>query len=422
MMNYLHEFNFIDDNQILNSDSKNNYNNNNFGKYFHKNMLKSNRNINRNNHNCIKKKLLIKRSKDNLFLTNLSKTINELIGKEEKLRDSINLLHIKEDDFINREFRARQILSEQIDDLRAEEILVSELEQSNLSLPHSKDQINIDNSIDSLANSEKEKNLSLIITMEKDNKKRKEQLNLYKQRIESIKQSFGKFRSALVLKSNIPKPSSESENKNQINLILESNKRKSEFEGQFHERKEKLESIQKEISEMEDKVTKKRKQLELEFNKKISKIESLAKELLHVKSDIKYLKSQNQQIRIKLTSLHQEKGSLNRQVENTLRGIKLTTYKNSSIEKRLQLIEKKKRNIAEKEKELNIRRLKLNKFRSTVSDQVDQLNSFEEKVQNLESQVIELENQNSIVFNQMKIAQEEKSSIIQMHHSASSIK
>lgn len=351
-------------------------------------------------------------SKRNNFSWNFTKKMEMLIEKEEELRKKIKIIQQKEKDIDEREYRANQILSEQIEDLRTEEILLAECEQkNNIFLSENSYEILTIQS-ESLFNDENNEDLLYTIKIENDNQKKKTYLNSCKSKIEMLKKSI----------KNHNKINTNNDYRKSLNLKLNKNcmdnhniscQGGNELEKKFIEKKLNLENIQNDIFEKEKKVLQYRNEMELKFKEKISMIEALAQRILQFKNNIKVYQCKNQQNKIKISNLQQEKGVIKREIDKTFRYLKILSDRNYTIKKKIQIIEKKKKNIEEKARELSKRRHNLNKCKSLVLLKEKESNELEEKVISLEKKVTELENQNNAIFKQMKMEQESKLLIVQ---------
>ena len=326
-----------------------------------------------------------------------------LFEKEDKLRQIKKVKYNKENELDQRELSSKQILAEQIDNIAQEENFVESIEQNvQLMLQENLDCENVN------SDSRNENLLKEIIQIEDDNKKRKVFLNSYKQNVENLKMTVQQLNHQNSDTKNIPKYNiSVHKDTKQVSQQV-----KIDIEKQFNDRKMKLESLQREILQLEEQTNQNRVIQERNFNQKLAKMEELSKRLMNSKTDTSFIKSENNQLKIKLASLIQEKAAIIRKITNVDRDKNAFNYKNDSLEKKLKSLAKKKKNIKIRQNELNNRSRQIKKFRVLIQAKEDELKQYEQKILNLEKEVIDLENQNTFVLDQIKIAHSANVSII----------
>lgn len=328
-----------------------------------------------------------------------------LYEKEDKLRQIKKVKYNKESELDQRELSSKQILAEQIDNITQEENFVESIERNvQLMLQENLDCENVN------SDSRNENLLKEIIQIEDENKKRKVFLNSYKQNVENLKMT--------VQKLNNQHQNTDTKNIPKYNISVHKDTKqvsqqvRIDIEKQFNDRKMKLESLQREILQFEEKINQNRVIQERNFNQKLAKMEELSKTLMNSKADTSFIKSENNQLKIKLASLIQEKAAIIRKITNVNRDKNAFNYKNDSLEKKLKSLAKKKKNIKIRQNELNNRSRQIKKFRVLIQAKEDELKQYEQKILNLEKEVIDLENQNTFVLDQIKIAHSANVSII----------
>lgn len=305
----------------------------------------------------------------------------------------------KKNSIDSRQIEARRILSEPIDDIRLEELLINDIEE---------DAELVENQYNAIAKKDDYENLNQILIqldeLEDNNRQRKKYLTSKKYSVEQEMRIYSSKKPSFTRKSPSPQKQLELNNsysirKDKVSQIINN------ICNSLDQRHKKLVEEEKKIDELDIQNKRKRTEVEKQWNKKLIQIKtqkSQIREKEKLKLTISDITEKIENDRHIYQSLYDKKKKIKRRIKTILRDKDYNSMKNAEHQTLVASLSKKREKLVKIDEQLKKRTQEFQKQEIEIKKKEKQLLEVEERVNQLEQEVTELQKKNDNKIKQIQ--------------------